>query len=280
MRRRGLPTVDLPALGGVVRRTALLRTALVVALAAALAADAGLARGREVRQAGFLPTGTNGMLILDASKSVELHANRRIAALLERLAERNEPLGLVIFSDIAYELLPPGSPGRALRPLVRFFTPRLDSEGNQLAEEPFIANPWADAFSGGTQISAGLLTALDALRRDGVENASLLLVSDLETAPSDQPRLTDALVRIRDEGVQVRVLSLAPLEHSRELFARILGPDVFIEAEEVGFVGGRVEQRLEGVSSRPLLLAGALVLLLLAAQERLLARIRVPAEAA
>ncbi|HVM17784.1 MAG TPA: vWA domain-containing protein [Gaiellaceae bacterium] len=279
MRRPGLPTVDLPALGGAVRRTTVLRAALVLALAAALAAETAVARGRDVRQAGFLPTGTNGMLVLDASKSVELHANRQIAALLERLAARNEPLGLVVFSDIAYELLPPGSPGRALGPLVRFFTPRVDSEGNQLVEDPFIANPWADAFSGGTQISAGLLTALDALRRDGVEHASLLLVSDLETAPSDQPRLTDALLRIRDEGVQVRILSLAPLEHSRQVFAAVLGPDVFIEPEEVGFVGGRIEQRLEGGSARPLVLAGCLVLLLLGAQERLLARVRVPEEA-
>jgi hypothetical protein len=278
LRRRGVPLVDLPALGGVVRRTALLRAALALALLAALALDSAAARGREVREAGFLPTGTNGMLVLDASKSVELHANTQIAEILTQLAERNEPAGLVVFSDIAYELLPPGSPAEALEPLVRFFTPRVDAEGNPYLEEPFIANPWADAFSGGTQVSAGLLTALEALRRDGVENASILLVSDLETATGDRQRLTDALIRLRTENVQVRVVSLAPLEHSKEQVAAVLGPEVFIDPPQARLEGGgRVERRLEGVSPRPLLLAGGLVLLLLAAHERLLARLPVPA---
>jgi hypothetical protein len=276
--RRAIPLSDLSALGRVVRRTALLRVALALALAAALAADLAAARGREVREAGFLPTGTNGMLVLDASKSVELHANRQIVEVLRQLAERNEPAGLVVFSDVAYELLPPGSPAAALEPLIRFFTPRADAEGNPYVEDPFIANPWADAFSGGTQISTGLLTALEALRRDGVEHASILLVSDLETAPGDRPRLTEALVRLRTEGVQVRVVSLAPLEHSKELVARVLGPEVFIDPPAAQLDGGgRVERRLEGVSPRPLLLAGGLVLLLAAAHERLLARLPVPA---
>jgi hypothetical protein len=279
-RRRGVPVADLPALGGVVRRTALLRAALALALIAAIAADAGVARGREVREAGFLPTGTNGVLVLDASKSVELHANRQIAEVLRQLADRNEPAGLVVFSDIAYELLPPGSPAEALEPLVRFFTPRVDAAGNPYLDEPFIANPWADAFSGGTRISAGLLTALEALRRDGVEHASILLVSDLETASGDRQRLTDALIRLRKEDVQVRVLSLAPLEHSKELIAAVLGPEVFIDPPQAQLEGGgRIERRLEGVSSRPLLLAGGLVLLLLAAHERMLARLPVPVQA-
>lgn len=275
-RRRALPLADLPLLAGVVRRTALLRLALALALVAALAADAAFARGREVRQAGFLPAGTIGVLVLDASKSVETHANRTIAALLSRLAERDEPVGLVVFSDLAYELLPPGSPGSALAPLVRFFTIRPDAEDDPWAVDPFIANPWADAFSGGTQISAGLLTGLHALRRDGVERASILLVSDLETAPGDRPRLVDALVRLRQEGVQVRIVSLAPLEEPRDVFAGILGDDIFIEPEEVVFEGGRAERRLEGASPRPLLLGGFLVLLLLGAHERLLARLPVP----
>lgn len=276
-RRRGLPFSDLPALDRVVRRTALLRAGLALALVCVLGAEAALARDTEVRRAGFLPTGTNGVLVLDASKSVELHANTKIAALLERLAERDEPAGLVIFSDIAYELMPPGSPGRALAPLVRFFTPRPGAEDDPYVEEPFIANPWADAFSGGTQISAGLLTALEALRRDGVERPSILLVSDLETASRDRPHLTDALVRLRAEAVDVRILSLAPLEESRELFARILGPEVFIEDDELALEGGgRIERRLAGPSPRPLVLVGGLLLLLLGVHERLLARLPVP----
>ena len=165
---------------------------------------------------------------------------------------------------------------RTSTPFVRFFTIRADAEEDPWATDPFIANPWADAFSGGTQNSAGLLTALHALERDGVEQASILLVSDLETAPGDRPRLVDALVRLRQEGVQVRIVSLAPLDEARAVFTGILGDDAFIEPAEVRFEGGRMERRLEGASPRPLLLAGFLVLLLAGAHERLLTRLPLP----
>lgn len=289
MARRGLPLADLVSLADVFRRTALLRFALVLALVAALAAEASLARGRGVREAVLIPPGTNGVLVLDASKSVVANARialllqrlrpnpyRRIEAVLRQLARGGEPVGLVVFSDLAYEMLPPGTPAHALEPLVRFFSPKPDVE-NALAEDPFIPNPWDASFSGGTQISGALLAALDSLRRNGVERPSILLVSDLE-APGDERRLTEALLQIREEGVELRIVSLAAVDTRQELYAGILGDGVFVEPAELdAMVGRRFETRFEGVSPGPLVLAGGLVLLLVGAHERLLVRLPLPA---
>ena len=62
--------------------------------------------------------------------------------------------GLVLFSDTAYEAIPPGTPSEALRPLVRYFTLRPARTEGFLPTFP--VNPWANSFSAGTKISTGL----------------------------------------------------------------------------------------------------------------------------
>jgi hypothetical protein len=276
MARAAIPSGDVGALARVVRRTALLRLGLGLLLAGAVAATLWVAGGREVRETGFLPGGTSGVVVLDASKSVESAANRKTLALLRRIVELDQPVGLVVFSDIAYELLPPGSPARSFAPLERFFTPRPGGSGSGSGET--VESPWTNAFSGGTQISTGLDAALEALGRDGVERPSILLVSDLDTASADRPRLTDALVRMRADGVRLRVVSLAPLPSYEEQFTRIFGDEAIVRPSELTGVGGeRSARRLDGAPSLLLVGCALLVLLVAAAHERLLVRVPVPA---
>ena len=197
VRRPGLPSVDIAVFGRVARRTALVRAGLVLALVAALGAGAAAARTPEVENAGLLPDSSSGVVVvLDASASVEgtsrlaevlpdlyKNPNRRIRAALQTLVERDDPVGFVLFSDVAYELLPLESPGRALAPLRRFFAP--DSEALATGRgETFPENPWSRSFSGGTLISAGLSKALEIIERDATENGAILLLSDLD-APDD-----------------------------------------------------------------------------------------------
>ena len=50
-----------------------------------------------------------------------------------------------------------------------------------------VMNPWTQTFSAGTRISSALELAKSMLERDEVDKGSILLVSDLETAPDDVP---------------------------------------------------------------------------------------------
>ena len=73
-------------------------------------------------------TGT-GVVVVDLSLSIvddTSGARPRSAAALRSTADA--PVGLVIFSDVPYELLPPGTPPSELRPLIRMLTP-IDAGG-------------------------------------------------------------------------------------------------------------------------------------------------------
>ena len=74
----------------------------------------------------------------------------------KRLIADNASIGLVVFSDVPYELLPPGTPASELRPMLRLLVPpRLGPP----------VNPWSITFRAGTKVSAALQLARDMLRR-------------------------------------------------------------------------------------------------------------------
>src|SRR5690349_6205063 len=75
--------------------------------------------------------------------------------------------GLVLFSDDAYEAMPPGMSSAQLEPLMRFYKLPKGRELNP----PL--TPWSYDFRGGTRISAGMQMALDILRRDHVKKGAL-----------------------------------------------------------------------------------------------------------
>jgi Mg-chelatase subunit ChlD len=268
-----IPLASTAALAAPARRTLVIRIVLaaVLLVAAAVAVRAGRADAEAAR--GLLPSAGSGMLVLDVSRSIKPETNRTITAVLERLIRSRERVGLVAFSDIAYELLPPGSSSTELRPLLRYFTPPPEHGGSSTTP----VNPWSSSFSGGTQISAGLSLAHDALVRAGVRRGPILLVSDLDTAPDDVPRVAQTLVAFRDQGVPFRIVPLSPREDNLTLFQKLAGPQAFGPAVRPVTRGrGAIDSALRGSTPWALLTAATLLLLALAVNEHWCGRLNVP----
>ncbi|HXG77607.1 MAG TPA: vWA domain-containing protein, partial [Gaiellaceae bacterium] len=250
------------------RRAGALRLGLV-ALACGLAAAAVLfARGLEPRANELAPGGRSGVVVIDLSLSIVNADYANVRAVLERLIRADNPMGLVVFSDVAYELLPPRTPAKELRSLLRFFTPA----GSRLPP-----NPWTPRFQAGTRISSALELAHEMLRRDRVAPASIVLISDLETAPTDFGPLGHVLGRLRDSPVTVRVVPLSASSDARALFGGILGPEAFVDPVQPHAGDTRpLEVTLRGETPLALLLASVLLLLALAAHEVLAGRLALP----
>ncbi len=218
-----------------------------------------------------MPGGRSGVVVVDVSLSILDTDYARVRGVLERVISAGNPMGLVVFSDAAYELMPPRTPSTELRPLLRFFT----LENNELPP-----NPWLPSFQAGTRISSALELAQRMLERDKVSPASILLVSDLETAPSDFTALGRVLSRIKRSDTTMRVVPLSATSDGRTFFGGILGFDAFVEPVEPNAGETRtIEVNLRGETPLLLLLASALVFLALAAHERFAGRLALPAGA-
>jgi hypothetical protein len=235
-------------------------------LLAALAAAFLVSTDADVEAAPLLPSGTTAVVVLDLSASIGNFS--RIGETLRRVARSDQNAGLVVFSGGAYEVVPPGAPARELGSLVRFFTPVPGRK------DVFPANPWEAAkFRGGTSIASGLEAARYALERDRVRHGSILLISDLDAA-SDPQGLTEALVALRRAGIELRVVPLSPLPEHRAFFERIAGRASFLaDSEPNAAVQAPEERRTGGTLPARFLLAGALLVLLLTMNERLLSRL-------
>ena len=280
-----IPSADAPAFRRAALRNRIARILLALALVAVLALAYVSARGLEVREGGFLPVGTTGVVVIDLSASVGQAANRRIAGVLENAVRSDQPTGLVLFSDTAYELVPPGTPGAALRPLVRYFTPRHLSRTQRLKvlaragrpEDVFPRNPWQDDFRGGTRISAGLRLAATMLRRDHVQRGSVLLISDLDYSSGDSSALTRTLIGYRLRGLRLRIVPLFPSAQDRELFSRLLGRNALVNWKELKpAVTGKTEVRSSGAVPTGLIASAVVIALLLALNELWCVRLPLP----
>jgi VWA domain containing CoxE-like protein len=217
---RVIPLADVPLLRAATRRTAALRVALAAALVAlALTAVASTTR-LESAEPALLPAGSDGIVVLDVSASVSSDTYARIAAALDRLARSDGRYGLVLFSDVAYELLPPGTPARELRPFERYFVLQRQRGPGFLPEPPI--SPWGDAFSGGTRISTGLQVAFDRIRAERLARPAVLLVSDLDDDQGDLESLTSVALAMKRSGVTVRVVGLNPAPEDAQFVERLL----------------------------------------------------------
>lgn len=259
--RRPIPTSEPAQLRHTERRTAFLRIGLALAMCAALVLAFLVARSLDTRHAPLVPSGTTGMLVLDLSASV---SEGGLDATVEKLSSTDEKTGLVVFSDGAYELLPPGSPSRELASLLRYFKER--------ANGTLPRNPWEE-FRGGTRISAGMEFARQVLHREGVSRGSIVLVSDLEIDPDEIARLSEVLALIKSEGFQVRVVPLFPTEEKRALVERLVGSKAFVREPEQQELQTPEERSIAGLAPWLFLVAGVLLMLLLAANENVLARL-------
>ena len=114
------------------------------------------------------------------------------------------------------------------------------------------------------------------LERDQVRNGSILLVSDLETAPDDVPALARTISGLQRSDIRLRVVPLSPSSESLELFRGLLEKDAVAALTQVQSRGD-AEATPGGVDTPIVfLILSALVFGLLAAHERFSGRIALP----
>jgi hypothetical protein len=214
-----IPVTDVAPLANPRRRTRVVRATLATVLVALVAVSAAAATRQEGHTLRFLPRGSNGIVVLDLSASISTDTFQRIGETLRQLASTNARYGLVIFSDVAYEALPPGTPAAELKPYARFFT-LPPAKGGFLPVFP--ANPWTNSFTGGTRIAAGLGRALQIIRGQRLKRPGVILVSDLNDDPGDLKNLASVSLAYRQLRIPVRIVALNPEPRDEQLFGTLL----------------------------------------------------------
>lgn len=240
------------------RRLALVRAALAAVLAACLALTVAEASRPADRYGDLLSESESTVVVLDVSASVSELVYQEIARTLRGLvgaAGESRRVGLVVFSDVALEALPPGSRAAELEPYVRYFLPKRElgaarkpsyyraAGPTAQAPTPYPQNPWFRQFSGGTHISTGLAAARQALERDAGGSGRVLLLSDLAEAREDLGRLAEELVAYaRDSQLELEIVALPPAtEAELALFRRTLGDRAGIHVSTELAAGARAE---------------------------------------
>jgi hypothetical protein len=283
LHRPAIPLADLGLLRRPLVRTTATRIGLLVALAALTAISIWRATQLSASALSFLPQRSSTIIVLDQSKSVYLSGYHEIAGLLDAFAEADAPVGLIMFSDSAYELLPPGSHGSELRPLVRYYIPTKGGDKSLPNGPTFIRTPWDPSFSGGTKISGGLQLGEQLFKLNHVRHGTLLLISDLDTADTDLPAFAKTLTQLKSSpSVSLRILALHPDPGPRHFVEKIVGKAPFVSGS--GLAGRHVAttQRFQAASPLWLVIPALLLLAALTANELLCNRIELasPREAA
>jgi len=266
---------DLRRLRRAAVQTSAARLLLAAALAATLAGIVLLARSAGAGRAAVLPEGaTTGCVVLDMSASISGPVYERVSTVLKGIVNANQSICLVMFSDTAYELLPPNSPPGALLQFVPFFTPVRFYGGAPI----FSQSPW-DTFSGGTRISTGLVAGETALRRAGVKHGALLLISDLDDSVADQAALDAEAIRLREEHIPLRVVPLFAAQANKDYFAALFGHDIFVDPSVFRHKAHEQVQPVRAAGPWALIGLGVVLVLLLAGNERWNTRLAVEAPA-
>jgi hypothetical protein len=264
-----VPLADLGQVHTRAQRTAAVRIVLALALAGTLALLFDVARSAGAGRAAVFPQGTcTGVVALDMSASISGPTYARVATTLRGIVNANESIGLVMFSDTAYELLPPNSPPGALQQFIPFFTPIRFYGSTPI----FGQTPW-DMFMGGTQIAAGLDMARRSLRRAHIRCGAILLVSDLDDSNSDESALEQEALLLRSKHVPVRIVPLFAAETDIRLFGSLFGRNSFVDPSVFTHTAKRHAQAVRAPSPWVLILLGGVLVLLLAGNERWNARL-------
>jgi hypothetical protein len=281
--RQAIPLADAEAMTRPARRLLFIRAFLGVGLVAALAGAVLFAQRPAEGERAIVKGADSGVVVLDLSASIG-QPGRTVVDPFEYLADTGQEFGLVIFSGRAYETLPPGTSSAELRPIIRALLPfpdvcfaRTDIQcppgtrrivpDSEEAERirRLQVTPWDSNFRGGTEISQGLLIARQMLERHNLEEHGVLLISDLDDALTDVPRLTRELITYRAQKIPIHVVALAPFEDDRFFFERILGKDAFVDRADMtpGLDARRRAERAgvpEGLAGLALLLLTLLAL--------------------
>jgi hypothetical protein len=274
-RRRPVELAELAALRPAAIRTSALRVMLALALAGTLAALLHVAGSAGSGRAAVFPQGTTtGIVALDMSASISGPIYARVAATLRGIVAANQSIGLVMFSDTAYTLLPPNSPPGALLNFIPYFTP-VRYYG---ATPVFQQSPW-DNFSGGTRVAAGLVEARRALQRAHVRHGSILIVSDLDDSSADQPALDAEALQLRKAHIPVRIVPLFANPQNLSYFSAVFGDNAFVDPSVFTHTAKRHAQAVAATEPWALLALGVLLVLLLAGNEHWNGRLSIGATA-
>jgi hypothetical protein len=272
LRKRGaVALADLGELHGRAQRTAFVRVGLALALLGTLALLFDVAGSAGAGRAAVFPEGTNtGVVALDMSASISGPTYARVATTLRGIVNANQSIGLIMFSDTAYELLPPNSPPGALLQFIPFFTPLRFYGGTPI----FGQTPW-DTFMGGTRVASGLEMARQALVRAKVKHGAILLVSDLNDASSDEGLLAAEALRLRTEHIPVRIVPLYAAAVDLHFFGALFGQQAFVNPSVFTHTAKRHAESIAAPAPWALLVLGTLLIVLLAGNERWNGRLRV-----
>jgi hypothetical protein len=215
-----IPLADAPALRARGQLTFAIRAALAAVALGATIAFVVVSRHPTTRTVVPLPRNASTVVVLDVSASISTDTYARIGGTLAALSHSGARVGLVVFSDIAYEALPPGVPASDLDPFVRYFTlPRRPQVG---AAPAFPPNPWTNTFTAGTRISTGMELA-HTIAQAQSRRPTVVLVSDLDDDPQDLTPLAAVMAAYRRDDIPVRVVGLNASPQDVTLFERLLG---------------------------------------------------------
>jgi hypothetical protein len=190
-----LPIADAGSFDDASRRTWLLWAGLSGAVVALLLAFVVQARAQSSEKP-ILQPGSDAVVVVDLSGSTRPASKAIARVLLGLTRDPSRHLGLVVFSDTAYEALPPSTPVDGLKGWLDLFA--HDRPRNY---------PWTPSFSSGTVISSGLVLARTMLRRGGGD-PHVVLVSDLVDAAPDLERLETAVTQYQREGIDLKVVAV------------------------------------------------------------------------
>jgi VWA domain-containing protein len=193
-RRPSIPLSSFGTLSRRVRLTLVARAVLAACLIGALVA-VFLLTHRDKAGESYLQAGRSPVIALDVSWSVTFDKSKLIERTLQGFIDSGRRIGLVLFSDVAYEALPVGTPSEALRPFLRFFQGRGQ-------------NPWRATFSAGTRISNALELARRMLLQAHADKGSVVLISDLDRT----------LVTYQREAIPLRMIAVDAVPHDVQFF--------------------------------------------------------------
>lgn len=274
---RGIPVGDAALLRPAARRTAAVSMLLGIVIGLGALAFNVAAREGQPRRVSLLPRGDSVVVVLDLSLSIPEVAYQRMRNAMNELAASDARVGLVLFSDIAYEVLPTGTPTSEMKGILGFLTPVPGELDERTGAPLYLPDPWSSGFRGGTRISVALEQAREMIEREAGAG-SILLISDLDTADVDAEPLGRALARLRQAKIPMRIVPLFPLDENRAYFARQVGREAFSDWNRF-FAAGGVRNNFRPPGARPplaLVLIGAALLLALAANELRCRRLDVP----
>jgi hypothetical protein len=256
-----LPIAGATWLAAATRRTRVLRLALALALVAAVASAVMVAPRHPGRR--YLPANAVGIVVLDLSSSIRPTTYYRIEQTLDALAGSKGRLGLVVFSDTAYEAFPTGTPASDLKSILRFFAP--GKAGTYLA-----ASPWQQWFSAGTRISTGLYLAQHMLDAEHARRGAVLLISDLADDPLDTEAVKNAVLSLEQRSIPLEIVALDPTRQNATFWKDLLGTQAIFQTAKLP-TGAEARGKIEVRSGFPttLALSAAAVLALLALNELL-----------